>query len=234
MKSQTSFDRVLSVVVTLCAVVVAGAVVYRTFRNPVPRAEAVQGEPVFVKGWEAAIDAGTRIGSSDAPITIVDVADLECPVCRGFYSTIEQTLATFPTQVAVVHVSHPLNYHKFALPAARGAECAAEQGRFAEWIDAIYKKQDSLGLKSWGSYAHDAQVADSAELLRCATTRREFPKITKGLAYGETVRLTGTPTILVNGWRLPGPPTPDRLRSIIDLLLKGEDPFAPDRWSKVQ
>jgi protein-disulfide isomerase len=118
------------------------------------------------------------------------------------------------------------------MPAARAAECAERVGRFSEWIDAVYRKQDSLGVKSWGSYAHDAGIADSSMIAACARDTVPVPNILAGLAYGDSVGVTGTPTILVNGWRLPQPPSKARLSEIIELTLKGEDAFAKDRWTQ--
>ena len=56
---------------------------------------------------------------------------------------------------------YPLPTHRFAEPAALAAECAGEQGRFAEFVGAVYAGQDSLGLKPWWEYARIATVQDS-------------------------------------------------------------------------
>lgn len=56
---------------------------------------------------------------------------------------------------------------RFALPAARGSECAANPGRFAEYVTAVFRKQDSLGLRTWGAFAEDAGVPDARASDEC-------------------------------------------------------------------
>jgi protein-disulfide isomerase len=221
-------ERASSIALTTCAVVIAFSVAYRTF---VPANTPQQRRPVYVADWKQALTSGYRIGDPNAPITIVDVADLQCPACRGFYSTIYDILKAYPRQVAVIHVPYPLSYHRQAMQAARGADCAAARGRLAEWVDVTYRKQDSLGIKSWGAFAREAGIADTVAIVRCTGETDVVPKISAGLAYGQKIGVTGTPTVLVNGWLLPSVPTEERLRSAIDSLQRGVDPFASGRWT---
>ena len=184
--------------------------------------------PTHISEWRRVLPFGIRVGDAAAPVTIVEFADLECPSCRNLHETLRQVLAERPREIAVVYVSYPISFHRFALGAARGAECAAAIGRFSEWIDAVYRKQDSLGLKSWGSFAHEAGIRDSASLARCAIDPRPVAKIDSGKAVGGEFGVTGTPTVLINGWRIRGVPTRDQLGKIIDSILKGDAPFRTD------
>jgi protein-disulfide isomerase len=110
------------------------------------------------------------------------------------------------------------------MPAARAAECAALQGRFAEFRNATFSQQDSLGVKQWSIIAIDAGVADTATFNRCLAKDTSMPRITAGLTLGRTHGVRGTPTVIVNGWPFRATPTLPELKSVIDQLLRGERP----------
>jgi protein-disulfide isomerase len=137
---------------------------------------------------------------------------------------VSELLAERVRDVRALYVSFPLAYHRFALPAARAAECASESGGFRRWIDVVYSKQDSLGLKSWASYAVEAGIVDTARIQACATSRAEFVRIAAGQDFGSRIDLTGTPTVIANGWRFRDTPTKETLGRAIDDLLSGRSP----------
>jgi len=112
-------------------------------------------------------------------------------------------------------VHYPLGAHKFAMPAARAAECAREQGRFAEYITQVYAKQDSLGLKPWLDFAKETAIPDIIDFSECVAEKAEVPNIAGGIALGKTIGVRGTPTIIINGWRYPMPPTDELSRSSV-------------------
>lgn len=125
----------------------------------------------------------------------------------------------------MLYVPFPLAQHRFAASAARGAECAAQHQRLDAWLDVVYRKQDSLGLKSWGAFAAEAGLTDTAVIARCASSPARVARIDAGRAWGQALDVTGTPTVIVNGWRLPGTPTDAELHRIVDELLAGRPPF---------
>ncbi len=158
-------------------------------------------------------------------MTIVEFVDLECPACRAFHVTLEEVLRTHPQDVSLLYVAYPLPIHRFALGAARAAECAHRYGRFREWVDVVYDKQDFLGLKSWGAYAKEAGLPDTATISGCATDPTPVGRIEGGLALGKKIHVMGTPTVIVNGWRFQYPPTKEELTNVVEAIAKGEGPF---------
>lgn len=92
-------------------------------------------------------------------------------------------------------------------------------------MDAVYAKQDSLGLKSWDSFAADAGIADTAATAHCATDPAPVKQIQAGQALGDQLQLHATPTVIVNGWRYPMSPSKTELKRAIDALVKGRAPF---------
>lgn len=218
MTERSRTDRASSVVFMVCAAAMALAVVYRTFR-PAQAVSATTRQPAAVSEaiWQNALGAGIFIGGSrEGPVTIVELTDLECPACRGFESTLDDVLVERPTDVRLLYVPHPLSYHRFAMAAAKGAECAADVGSLPRWIKTVYAGQDSLGLKSWGAYAADARISDTALIARCAREARPSPRVQNGLALGSSLGSVGTPTVIVNGLRFFDTPTKDQLEKVID------------------
>jgi protein-disulfide isomerase len=124
-----------------------------------------------------------------------------------------------------VFVHYPLSQHRFAMAAARAVECAEAEGHFADLVAAIYEKQDSLGLRSWGSYAKEAGIADTTRIVKCASSSSRVSRIEQGIAYGNRLGVQFTPTIVVNGWRLGGTPSKTELIRIIEAIAGGHAPF---------
>jgi len=218
-------ERGLSVILSLSAVTIAGSVAWREFSNQpqIVTDSARSPQPEYTPGWEEALSVGIRVGEASAPITIVEFSDLECPACARFQGVIEEALQEYPEDVAFVFVHMPLQGHRFARQAAMVAECAEASGQFMPMISAIFRKQDSLGLKSWGSFAQEAGLSDSASISACAWDSRPVPRIEAGLALARKLDVTATPTVLVNGWRFVGP-TKNELNRAIEAALGGRAP----------
>lgn len=230
MSHSSKLDRISSIVVMIAAVAVALAVVYRTF---VPRTtslgESRAPEKVSKEQWRQAVDAGIVIGGTrEAPVTIVEFADLECPACRGYQPTLEEVVREHASLVRLMYVPYPLSYHRFALAAAKGGECAIAFGALAEWIHVLYSQQDSLGLKSWGGYASAAGISDTALISKCARDPRPVRRIESSLRLGEELGNIGTPTLIVEGEQYFSPPAKATLAAAIERAAKTGRPAAPD------
>lgn len=164
------------------------------------------------------------IGSADAPIKILEFSDLECPFCQRFHTTLQGVREEFGQDVAFVFLHYPLEIHRQAVPAALGAECAAEQGKFMEYLDVVYAEQDSLGNRGWASLAARAGVSDTVAFSGCVAEESGRVVIDRGRELGRQIGVNGTPTVIVNGWLLR--PTPyDTLSGVVARALKGEEPF---------
>jgi protein-disulfide isomerase len=222
-----AIERGLSLILSVSAATIAGSVLWREFRAPTPAAAILGGrlEPEFVRGWEEALGIGIRVGEASARVTIVEFSDLECPACGRFQEIVREALQQYPGDVSLVFVHMPLQGHRFAMQAARAVDCAESMGRFFPLLDVVFSKQDSLGLKSWGSFAREAGISDSAAISACARDTRPVSRIDAGLALGKKLEISGTPTVFVNGWRFLGP-TKDELGRAIKAVLRGDAPNA--------
>ena len=155
-----TWERVQTTMITASAVAVAVALLHREFVMPAA-ASSSDRKPERVAAWRELLPAGRTIGNPNARVKLIEFADLECPFCRSFQSTLKEAAAKYPNDVAVVFVHLPLAMHRFARPAARVAECGAAQGRFSNLVDALYQRQDSFGIRSWAAYGRDAGVEDT-------------------------------------------------------------------------
>lgn len=191
-------------------------------RGPVdPRS----GPPERVAQWATVSVIGVSDGPVEAPVHIVELADLECSFCKRFHEVLSRAKAQFPERIRVTWIHHPLTTHRFARPAARASECARASGRFQEFVDAVFAKQDSLGLRSWTAYAVEAGVSDTADFHRCAGVTGTIARIEDGLRLGAAIGVRGTPTVLLNGWKYQSPPSDSLLFRTIREVLKGGDPL---------
>ncbi len=212
-------ERISSAALGIAALAIAGVFVHREFFGT-PSREILRHESGRVAEWRETLAAGRVIGDPEAPLKLIEFADLECPFCRQFYLTTRSILARYPQNVAVVLVYTPVAGHRFAEAAARAAECAQFQGRFESFVDRVFERQDSIGLKSWVSFGRDAGISDTLRFSRCVAANQTTTVMTQGAALAKKLRIDGTPTILLNDWRFGSPPSRSELEAAIDSLLK--------------
>lgn len=214
-----SYDRLMTTALTFAALMLAGIAGYREFGRLPTSANAVRAiPPNKEKQWEQLSQFGHWIGDSSATVKIVEFADFECPYCARFQRAFKAVQDTFANNVALLVVQSPVPGHRFARPAALAAECAAKQGLYAAYHDALYEKQDSLGLKSWVSLAVQSGVADTVQFKACIDSGNSLSLIDASSAEARRRNVSGTPTVLINGWRYPEPPH-DSLSSIVRSLI---------------
>lgn len=202
-------------VIAVCAVAMTALVGYREFRAQSGSEVRRNPPPVKIDGWETLLHDRPRLGSPQAPVVMVEFADLECPACRAYAATLDSIQKLYPEDLMVLFAHFPLSYHRFARASAVAAECAYEQGRFTELRRVLYKKQDSLGLKSWVSYAEEAGIPRIDEFSACLDAPESVRRVDRDLELGAKFEVNSTPTVIINGWRWTAPPTFATLDSIM-------------------
>jgi protein-disulfide isomerase len=110
--------------------------------------------------------------------------------------------------------------------AAMAVECVALQGDVGSFVDLTFVKQDSVGLKSWPSYAAEAGIPDLPAVEACLRSPPPMPRIDRGLALAQELGLKGTPSVVVNGWVYPAPPPAEELSRVIGDFAAGRDPLS--------
>lgn len=212
----------MSAALTAAALVIAISIGYRVFA-PIPAVAATEMAVVYHDDWRDHLPS-TRLlaGTRGAPVTLIEFTDLECPACASFEAVLNRVLDQFPGRIELRYAAYPLDRHRFALGAARVAECVAEGVGLFNWSHTVYSHQDSLGLISWGELARRAGIADTLQVARCAADPTGVPAIDAGIAFGRSVEIRATPTILINGWLLPGVPSHAELVEAVQLALDGK------------
>jgi protein-disulfide isomerase len=220
-----AIERAATATVVLAAVAVAVASIHREFSRPTSvDVPGRVGPPTYFAGWKELLAKGVFIGDTAAPVKVIEFGDFECPFCKRFQLGFAEARKKYGSAVALVFVHYPLPQHRFARPAARASECADRQGRFAEFQDAVYSKQDSLGLKTWLSFGRAAGVKNTAEFVRCASDTVTIARIEAGIAAGNAITVRGTPTVIINGWRFGIAPS-ESLTDIVGRLIAGKPPL---------
>ncbi len=209
-------------VAVLCAIITTSLMIRREFFRPSPPQRVT--EVLEVTSPEQYARGGHRIGPDDATITIVEFADFECPFCRqAALGPLLMLRQRFGVQMAIVFRQSPGPGHRFAIPAARAANCAGEQGRFVEYHDVLFEKQDSLGLKSFRDFATSAGVPDLQQFDRCNGNQGEVPGVSADMAAAKAIGVRGTPALLVGRQLLIGVPDSVTLERIVArAIAEGE------------
>ena len=146
------------------------------------------------------------IGNADAPVTIVEFSDFQCPFCARFYS---QTYLTLKEEyvdtgkVKIVFRDFPLGFHPEAEPSAIAAECAHEQGKFWEFHDLIFENQGIMSASAYLDWAEQLSL-DMTQFTDCVDSQKYKSEVAKDYNDGGRLGITGTPGFFVNGQLLTG------------------------------
>jgi protein-disulfide isomerase len=151
------------------------------------------------------IEGNPSMGPEDAPVTLVEFADFECPHCKEFNDDFPTIQQKFPGQIRLVYKDLPLSdIHPWAQTGAVGARCAFMQSPAAFWRmhDAIFKNQDSITPDTvWdqlNSYAKDEGL-DGDAFKACLSAPDAAKAVDANRADAVTLGVSSTPTIYVNG-----------------------------------
>jgi len=158
-------------------------------------------------------------GPADAPITIVEFSDYQCPFCGRTEPLVHQALAAYPTQAKLVYKHMPLvSIHPQALPAALAATAAKNQGKFWEMHEKLFANQKDLGPEQIRQYAHDIGL-DMTKFEADLQSDQVKAAVQEDVQLAQRVGVRGTPTIFVNGKILQNRSL-DGFKQIIDPALK--------------
>jgi len=169
------------------------------------------------------------IGREDAPVTIIEFTDLQCPYCaRHARQTFPQLKREYVDTGKLVYTSRdlPLPFHDFALPAAVASRCAGEQGRFWEYREALFAAQGMLGTEPYGRIAGQLGL-DVGQLEACRADGRQEANVRADLALAAQHGIRSTPTFVIGrvvdgefqGEVLSGAQPYDVFKAKLDALL---------------
>ncbi|MCQ3937593.1 MAG: hypothetical protein DPW18_11180 [Chloroflexi bacterium] len=175
------------------------------------------------------------IGPADAPITIVEFSDYQCPYCyRWHVQVYDALMAAYPDKIRFVYRNFPLSFHQNAMPGAEAALCAGDQDAYWEYHDLLFDNQESMNNQS-GAVLEQSFYNELAASLglnvetfeECMTSHKYLEFIQKDMEYAASLpydstgepAVGGTPTFFINGHRLGGAYPIEYFIQIIDAEL---------------
>lgn len=145
----------------------------------------------------------TPKGNENAAVTLTEFGDLQCPACRAAHTGIVgPILEAYGDQISYEFKHFPLrSIHRFALDAAEASECAADQGKFWEFVDISYEKQPDLNFESLIDWATELEL-DVVLFERCWKSHRKRDTVLTNYQEGRNLGVSGTPSFFINGQRV--------------------------------
>jgi protein-disulfide isomerase len=163
------------------------------------------------------------LGPKNAPITIIEFSDYQCPYCKLWHDDVyDRLLANYPAKVRFVYRDLPLTGHSEALPAAEAAQCAGAQNAYWEYHDDLFGQQYGLSRSAYLQYAQDLGL-NVAAFTTCIDSHRYQSKVKDSLNYAIGVGVQSTPTFFINGIAVIGAESYETFKQIIDQELAGQN-----------
>lgn len=158
------------------------------------------------------------LGPPNAPVTVIEFSDFQCPFCRASQLTLKQILRDYKDEVRLVFKHLPLDIHAEAFVSAQAAFCAGEQKAFWKYHDAVFSAED-LSVEALTRMAADLglNVPGFKECLRSEGSRNQVLQDTRD---ARQFGITGTPTFLVNGKLISGAIGIEEFKKIIEGELR--------------
>ena len=175
--------------------------------------------------YEVPVDDDPILGSQDAPITIVEFSDYECPYCRQWHSEVyTQLLDTYGDQIRFVYRDFPLeSIHASAKPAAEAANCAFEQGEFWDYHDKLFSMELGLSPSAYLEYASQLGL-DGEQFQECIDSGRYQQEVQSDFEFAANLGVRSTPTFFINGIAVVGAQPFEIFQQVIERELAGEIP----------
>lgn len=158
------------------------------------------------------------LGPSTAPVTIVEFADFQCPVCKDSLPVLKRLRTTYPDQLRLIYRDLPIPSHPQARPAAEAAQCAYEQGQFWQYHDALFAQTPELKPSDYVKLAETLKL-NTDDFAACLGSARAKAAVARDVAEAQRLGLNATPTFFVNGRYLAGLQTFETFREWIDREL---------------
>ena len=190
--------------------------------GPVVQAPVTQ-EPQY-RRYEIPTENAYALGPADAPITLVEFSDYQCPFCRRWHAEVyEPLLAAYPGQIRFVYRHLPLDsIHPDAISAAEAAMCAGEQDAYWPFHEKLFSSE-ALGNQVYVQYAEELGL-DVQTFAACVSERKYQEAVAADTNFAIDLGIRSTPTFFINGLAIVGAQPLDVFKQVIDKELAGEIP----------
>ena len=157
-------------------------------------------------------------GNPRAPVTIVLFSDFQCPFCARVGPTLDEAMKTYGDKLRIVWKHQPLAFHPNALPAAKAAEAAREQGKFWQMHDRLFSSQRELSDDAYRRIAKELGL-DMGRFDAALGSGRGQARIEDDQKLAARIGAQATPTMFVNGEKVEGAVPFAMLKAVIDRKL---------------
>jgi protein-disulfide isomerase len=168
------------------------------------------------------VDAMAK-GPVDAPVTMVEFADFQCPYCRRAHPVVSRLLMEYQDKIRYVFRDYALAFHKRAVPASVAAYCANEQGKYWDYYESLKVMVGDLQDADLNQRA-ESMGLDMDAFKACMAAGKYEGLVNAGFADGQALGVTGTPTYFINGRMLIGAQPYEAFKEIIDEEIARNTP----------
>ncbi|MGH9785714.1 MAG: thioredoxin domain-containing protein [Terriglobia bacterium] len=203
-------------------------------RRALKQSRLQEAERTFVQGLQAGVeiavylrppkvevgyDAARVLGDANAPVTIVEFSDFQCPFCQRAYPVVKALLAKYEGRVKLAYRDFPLReIHPQAQIASQASRCAGEQDKFWEYHDLLFENFGRLDKPALLEHAASLGL-DRGKFDECLSSGKFDPRIEEDLKAGEQAGVSGTPAFFINGVFLNGAQPAAAFEKIIEEEL---------------
>ncbi len=169
------------------------------------------------------VDLGSAVfrGPEDAPVTVVNFSDFQCPFSKRSVDLMEGLLKKYNGKVRYVFKHFPLSFHKWAKPASYAAIAAQNQGKFWEYYAKVYTDVKNINEEVLIGYAKELKL-DMDKFNADRTSAETAAKVQADITQGSLFGVRGTPTLFINGIRIVGSNTAKIQETLIKQIAAGE------------
>jgi protein-disulfide isomerase len=185
--------------------------------------ELRQRYPVTIDLQAPTVDVGADddpfLGPKDAPVTIIEFSDFQCPYCRRVQPTLKQLLQEYQQSVKLVFRDFPLrNIHPQAQKASEAAQCAAEQQQFWPYHDKLFSVSE-LEPENLKQYAQELGL-NTTQFNACLDSSKYAPEVERDLQDGLSAGVNATPSFFVNGQPISGAVGYEQFKEVVEAVLE--------------
>lgn len=225
------YDRIVSTVLACAAVAFLAMIVKREVQFKQTPTQALNAERLDSSEWADILRSAYIEGDTAHAVVLATFFDIECPFCRRSHQEIEKLYSEQRDSLTLAFVHFPLPQHSLATTGARALECTEDSRAYLSLLKVLYDRQGKLDPMNWRGYAWEAGVKDTVAFEDCMRSSRSLPKVDQGKAVGSRIGVTGTPFVVVNGWKFSLPPSDSILRASITNIRQGKHPLTGETLS---
>ena len=212
------------VVLAFAVGILVGYVIWGRNQGTSPTAANAPTEQV-ARRYDIPTEGFSSIGPEDAPITLVEFSDYQCPYCEKWYDQVyKQLWAAYPGKIRFVYRNLPLTQiHPQSMNAAEASMCAGDQNAFWKFHDKLFENASSLNDDLYATLAADLGL-DTAAFETCMNDHKHKAAIEADMQFAIDLGVQSTPTFFINGLAIVGAQPLSVFQQVIDEELAGNIP----------